>query len=157
MIPPRLDVFDEKVSGLLLAWGIPYCWGAGTPAHGGAEWPPEPLPRGLAGGRGFDCSGFAQAALVRLGLLDPKAPDRTAASLWQLATPVDETEARLGDLAFYGPGGRISHVVVCLGFGATLGANGGGPGTNGDSPKAFVQLQPIRYRVDFRGVRRILA
>lgn len=152
----KLDVLDERVTELLLAWGIPYCWGAGTPVHGGGEWPPYPLPRGINGGRGFDCSGFAQAALVRLGLLDAKAPDRTAAALWDLAKPVDETEARLGDLAFYGPGGRISHVTVCLGFGATLGANGGGSTTNGDSARAFVQLQPIRFRADFRGIRRLV-
>jgi len=147
---------DQRVSELLLAWGSPYSWGAGTPRDGGGTWPPSPLPKGLNGGRGFDCSGFAQAALVRLGILDKNAPDRTAASLWSVAAPVDETEARLGDLAFYGSGGRITHVTVCLGHGVCIGANGGGAATNGDNAKAFVQLQPLRYRNDLRGVRRIV-
>lgn len=152
----KLDVLDERVTEILLGWGIPYCWGAGSPKDGGGDWPPNPLPKGVDGGRGFDCSGFAQAALVRLGMLDAKAPDRAAATLWDLCKPVDETEARLGDLAFYGPGARITHVTVCLGFGTTIGANGGGSSTKGDNPKAFVQLQPIRYRADFRGVRRLV-
>lgn len=152
----KLDVMDQRVSELLLAWGIPYSWGAGTPKDGGGAWPPDPLPKGLGGGRGFDCSGFAQAALVRLGLLSRQAQDRTAAALWDTATPIDESEARLGDLAFYGSNGRISHVAVCLGHGVIMGANGGGSTTNGDNLKAFVQIQPIRYRSDLRGIRRLV-
>lgn len=71
------------------------------------------------------------------------------------ATIYGNAAAQLGDLAFYGGHARISHVTVCLGGGVTIGANGGNSMTNGDDPRAFVQLQPIRYRADFRGVRRL--
>lgn len=151
----RLAVNDARLLDLLGAWGIPYSYGAGTPLDGAHEWPPEPLPKGIGGGRGFDCSGFVQAALVHLGLLPATAPDRAAATLYQVSSPVTEAE-RLGDMAFYGVG-RISHVMLCLGDGAVLGACGGTPSTNGTDRAAYVQVKPLRYRSDFRGVRRLAA
>lgn len=147
----KLDVLDDRVLWLLEAYGVPYSWGAGTPTHDG--WPIG--VKGLKGGVGYDCSGFAQAALVRLGLLKAGTPDRSAAGLWEAGTPIDTDAAQLGDLAFYGGHARITHVTVCLGGGVCIGANGGNSMTNGDDPRAFVQLQPIRYRADFRGVRRL--
>jgi cell wall-associated NlpC family hydrolase len=151
----KLDLDDPKVVLLLRAWGTPYSWGAGqardvVTLHGAA-----PPPKGLKGGRGWDCSGFAQAALALLGLLDPKAIDHTAASLWSITKPILLADARLGDLAFYGANGHITHVMVCLGDGACLGASGGGSATNGDNPRAFVDAKPIGYRSDLRGVRRL--
>lgn len=145
-----LDVLDDRVLEVLKAWGTPYSWGAGKPTSEG--WPDG--VKGLFGGVGYDCSGFAQAALVRLRLLKEGDPDRTAAALFDLGEPVRLEDARLGDLAFYGAY-RISHVTVCLGGGVAIGASGGTSKTNADDPKAFVQLQPITYRIDFRGVRRL--
>lgn len=147
----KLDVLDDRVGHLMEAWGTPYSWGAGTPTLNG--WPLG--VKGLRGGIGYDCSGFAQAALVRLGMLKAGTPDRSAAGLWDAGKPVETDDAQLGDLAFYGSHARITHVTVCLGGGVTIGANGGNSMTNGDDPRAFVQLQPIRYRADFRGVRRL--
>lgn len=129
----RLPVEDHRVVRLLEAWGVPYYWGGDSRK----AWPPKPV----------DCSGFAQAALVELGTLHPSQPDRTAEGLRQVCDVVDESSADVGDLAFYGRG-KATHVVVCLGGGATIGANGGGRNTKGDDPRAFVQLQPIRYRAD---------
>lgn len=147
----KLDVLDDRVCHLMEAWGTPYSWGTGTPTHDG--WPIG--VKGLKGGIGYDCSGFAQAALVRLGMLKAGTPDRSAAGLWDAGKPIETDAAQLGDLAFYGGHARITHVTVCLGGGVTIGANGGNSMTNGDDPRAFVQLQPIRYRADFRGVRRL--
>ena len=142
----KLDVLDDRVLWLLEAWGTPYSWGAGKPSLDG--W-----PLGVKGG-GNDCSGFAQAALVRLGLLKAGTQDRTAAALYDASDSIEIEDATVGDLAFYGQG-RISHVTVCLGGGVCIGANGGVSKTNADNPCAFVQVQPITYRVDFRGARRL--
>ena len=64
--------------------------------------------------------------------------------------------APLGDLAFYGTTSGTTHVMLCLGDGVVYGARGGGSRTNGDDPRAFVQLEPIRYRPDLRSVGRLL-
>lgn len=151
----KIDVLDERVIQLLQACGIPYSWGAGTPRDGAGPWPPVTLPVGINGGRGFDCSGFVQAALVHLGRLAPTAGDRTAAALFLAGTEIPQDQAQLGDLAFYGTP-HVNHVMLCIGFEFTLGAVGGGSHTNGDAPhEACVQPRPMRYRKDFRGVRRI--
>lgn len=153
---PRLDLYDERVLDLLSAWGTPYSFGAGRPSDGVSSWPPADPPAGIGGGLGWDCSGFAQAALVRLGFLSPSAGDRSAAALFLDGVSVPVEDARLGDLAFYGSGG-ISHVMVCLGRGVVIGASGGTSKTNGSTPSAFVDIKPrIAYRSDFRGVRRFL-
>jgi len=152
----KLDILDERIVDLLRAFGLPYAFGGGTPKDGAGAWPPDPLPVGHGGGRGLDCSGFAQAALVHLGMLPATAPDRTAASLWHIAKPVPIEDARLGDLAFYGQPSHVRHVTLCLGGGVCMGANGGGAKTYGDNPAAFVKLDRIKYRSDFIGVRRMV-
>lgn len=151
----KLDVLDERIVDLLRAFGIPYAFGAGAPKDGAGEWPPNPLPVGHGGGRGLDCSGLVQAALVHLGRLPATAPDRTAATLFDLCKPVQTEMAQLGDLAFYGQPGRVRHVTLCLGGGVVMGANGGGSLTYGNNPSAFVKLDRIAYRSDFLGVRRL--
>jgi len=154
----RLDIRDERIQELLQAWGTPYSWAAGKPADGSRPewWLGVPGERGAIG---FDCSGFAQVALVRLSLLSPTAGDRATAGLWQASTTIPEAEARLGDLAFYGPGsGRPGHVMLCLGGGAVLGATGGTNRTHGADPKAFVSLERLRYwPAAFLEVRRLKA
>lgn len=150
----RLRLDDPRVIDLLALVGIPYAFGAGEPKHGAGAWPPDPLPVGHGGGRGFDCSGLAQAALVRLGKLSPEAPDRTAATLYGLSKPIAPEDALIGDLAFYGQTANVRHVTVCLGGGLCLGANGGGAKTYGDNPAAFVKVDRVKYRADFLGCRR---
>ena len=152
----RLDLHDDRIQDLLACLLIPYSYGAGEPKHGAGAWPPDPLPEGISHGRGLDCSGFAQAALVHLGLLVPSSPDRTADNLFRISTHVPEGMAQLGDLAFYGSPAHVSHVMVVLGNGAVIGACGGTSKTNGDDPKAAVQVQNLHYRNDLISVGRII-
>jgi hypothetical protein len=110
---------------------------------------------GIGKGIGYDCSGLAQVCLVKLGMLSPKAIDRTAQSLFNLCTPITIKEAKLGDLVFYGTGPkRVTHVVVYLGNGFALGANGGTSKTNADNPKAYVKIDRYNYRSDIVGIGR---
>jgi cell wall-associated NlpC family hydrolase len=150
----RLALDDPRVLELLAAWGVPYSWGAGTPRHGTTDWPDG--AHGIAGGVGWDCSGFAQAALVRLGILSPMSPDRTAAALFNLCAPVIPGGERIGDLAFYGIG-RISHVMVVIGPEVVFGACGGGSKTNADDPRAFVRIERLMYRADLVGIKRLVS
>lgn len=141
---------------LLSALGIPYSYGAGSPAT-----PFGQMATGIKGGRGLDCSGFAQSALVALGRLPSSAPDRSAAALADLAAPVAIGAQRAGDLAFYGSG-RVSHVMVVLtdadaaGVSEVIGASGGRPSTNGDDPNARIKSYTShKYRRDFVAFGRI--
>jgi len=148
----RLPTGDERFYDLLAAWGVPYSWGAGGP--GTADAWPNGTP-GVKGGVGFDCSGFVEAALVRLGLMPHDALRRSAAMLWDAATSVPAGAEQLGDLAFYGPLGRASHVMLVVGPGVVLGARGGDQTTNGDNARAFVQLEPLMYWSAYLGCRRL--
>jgi cell wall-associated NlpC family hydrolase len=135
---------DPKAVDLLAAWGAPYCWGGGNPA---TPW--------LQFGAGLDCSGFAQVALVRLGLLSASKPDRTSAALASACVKVSaEQDQRLGDLAFYGRG-SITHVMVVITPGVVIGAHGGGSQTTGNDPRAHVGIEPLLYRTDLAFVGRL--
>jgi len=143
---PHLDAFEPQVADLLCALGARYAWGAGTLEDAEGRWPGGP----------FDCSGFAQAALLRLGQVRPDAwHDKSAHGLANACDPIALADAQLGDLAFYGRGGRVTHVTVVLGSGVCIGANGGGSATHGDTPSACVQVRPIVYRNDFITIGRI--
>ena len=144
--------WTDSRSVLIEALGVPYSYGAGTPA---SPWPGGAA--GLAGGVGWDCSGYAQAGLVQLGLLSSGAVDRTAQSLADRASGVSSGDEREGDLAFYGASwSKVSHVMLCLGNGQVIGASGGGRATNGDDVGAYVKIfNTPEYRSDFLGVRRL--
>jgi cell wall-associated NlpC family hydrolase len=120
---------DPKALDILGAWGIRYVYGAGEPL---TPW----------GADGYDCSGFVQGALVRLGILSVMAPDRRAYTLAMCSDPVPEGEEKLGDMAFYGA--PVSHVMLVLGKGIVLGARGGDSTTHGDNPKAYVDLKRVK-------------
>lgn len=151
----RLDLTRAAVLDLLSAWGAPYSWGAGCPYDGWASWPGG-VP-GANKGVGWDCSGFAQAALVRLRKLPETAIDRTAQRLYGITRPLESDETpEIGDLCFYGRGGTsVKHVMVVMGDDVCIGACGGTKATNGDDDRAYVQLQNFRYRRDFLSVRRL--
>jgi murein DD-endopeptidase len=149
-----LPLDDPRFIDLLAAWGASYSWGSGTPGNAEASWPNG--AKGIKGGVGWDCSGFAQAALVRLGMLSVRAPDCSAATLYGFGKHVAPGEEQMGDLAFYGPHGKVQHVMVVVGTGIVLGARGGGSTTNADDARAFVQLEPLKYWPSaFLGVRRL--
>lgn len=130
---------DPRVVELLSTIGTPYFWGKGDPK---TPWPAA----------AYDCSGFAQGALVYLGLLKPTEPDRNAAGLGNISDPVTDAP-RLGDLALYGK--PVSHVMVVLDKDWVIGATGGGSKTHGDNPEACVQLRRLRYRNDLTVVCRL--
>src|SRR3990167_7757929 len=98
---------NPKVIEVLRAVGTPYVWGAGRPIDGNYEawWKgtnSKLAPTHRAHAVGFDCSGFVQAALVRVGLLDPQTEDRTAQQLYDSAPHVINGGEQAFALAFYG-------------------------------------------------------
>ena len=139
----RIDYYNPRVQTLLAAIGTPYAWGSGDLVN--ASW--------LAGS--YDCSGFAQAALLELGLVEPGSwTDKTAHDLARVCDPINIGHEEPGDLGFYGAK-KITHVMVCLGNGMAIGANGGTSKTHGDDPKACVQVRPVNYRRDLMVIGRI--
>lgn len=151
----KLPSNDERFLELLPSWGTPYSYGAGSPADAHAGWPDG--VKGNGGGKGYDCSGYVQAALVHFGMLSETAPDRSAAALYAAGSPIPAGGELFGDLAFYGAGYRVSHVMLVVGPGVVMGSRGGGEGTNGNDPRAFVQIEPLHYWSLFMGVRRLPA
>jgi cell wall-associated NlpC family hydrolase len=138
--------FDRRVQDLMSLIGVPYFWGRGKPA---TPWPPTD---------GLDCSGAAQVILVHLGMLLVDQPDRNALGLANACDPVLATDpVHLGDLAFYGVHGAVTHVMVCLDDEWCLGATGGDSSTFGQDPTAYVTLKRIHYRRDFIVIGRIKA
>lgn len=146
----REDVEPSDDTRGLPAWlaesiGEPYSWGGGSPA---SPWPDN-------AGKGWDCSGYVQAALVQLGLMDEDESDRTAQGLYDITADISSPE--LGDLAFYGTRpDNITHVMLCVGDGRVIGASGGTSSTHGDDPNARVKVFSSHlYRSDFIGYGRL--
>jgi cell wall-associated NlpC family hydrolase len=121
--------------------GTPYIWG-GSRAY-----------------MGFDCSGFVIFLLRPFGIL-PEAGDWTAQNLSRM---FEETVApEPGDLAFFGANPEsVTHVMVYLGAGQTIGAAGGGHACTtvaiAKGLDARVKTEPVAYRKDLIGYRNIFA
>lgn len=148
----KLDVKDERILELLQAWGVPYSYGAGKPSDGlKDDW--FLGVKGIRGGIGYDCFGFVQVALVRLGKLSPQAQDLSVAGGWDRSELVKDLP-QLGDIAFYGKTSP-THAMLCLGNGVVMGATGGYPGTNGDLSTAYVSLERLTYWSQLLCVRRL--
>src|SRR5262249_37767352 len=77
--------------------GAPYEWGGMTE-------------------RGIDCSGLVHMAYRRTGRLVPRHAHQQEAA----ATPIDESEARPGDLVCFGEPGVAHHIAFWLGDGRIL-------------------------------------
>lgn len=108
--------------------GAPYVWGGNSPSSG------------------FDCSGFVEWLLKRLGLVAPSF-SVTADDLYRKHTrPIPASEVKAGDLAFYGTPDRVHHVMLVVGDGKNLvGASGGDRSTT--SPAiAAQQGAAVKYR-----------
>ena len=103
--------------------GAPYEWGGMTE-------------------RGIDCSGLVHMAYRRLGRIVPRDADQQEAA----AEPVDEADARPGDLVCFGEPGQAHHIAFWLGDGRILHATGR-EGVNAvvDEPLANVDARPIRF------------
>lgn len=84
--------------------GIPYVYGGASPAQG------------------FDCSGFTSYAFRQAGKTIP----RTSAAQAAAADRISSSQLRPGDLVFYHPYGRVSHVAIYAGNGMVWEAPGTG-------------------------------
>ena len=121
--------------------GRPYIWGAD-------------------GLDAFDCSGFAQVALGRLGL-DPPG-DQTANGLYKhFSDPVRGTPVNTADcgcLVFYGKPARVGHVGVCIDATNMIEAGGGDSETTtvemARRQDAKVRIRPIVRRSDIVAIIR---
>jgi peptidoglycan DL-endopeptidase RipB len=93
--------------------GVPYSWG------GGALNGPSAGVDYDAGKIGYDCSGFTRYAFAGVGLQIPKY----SGDQYNSGRPIAPSQAKRGDLIFYGPGGS-QHVAIFLGGGKMLEASG---------------------------------
>jgi peptidoglycan DL-endopeptidase RipB len=93
--------------------GVPYSWGGGTLTG------PGPGVDEDAGKIGFDCSGLTRYAYAGVGVQIPKY----SGDQYNTGRAIAPSEAKRGDLIFYGPGGS-QHVTIYLGGGRMLEASG---------------------------------
>jgi cell wall-associated NlpC family hydrolase len=92
--------------------GVPYSWGGGS-----LTGPTAGVDDG-ANTVGFDCSGLMRYAFAGVGVLLP----RFSGDQYNAGRHVPPSEAKRGDLIFYGPGGS-QHVTMYLGNGQMLEAS----------------------------------
>lgn len=104
--------------------GVPYSWG------GGAVNGPSAGVEEDAGKVGYDCSGFTRYAFAGVGVLLPKY----SGDQYSAGRHVSPSQAKRGDLIFYGPGGT-QHVAMYLGNGQMLEAS---------SAAGQVTVSPVR-------------
>ena len=89
--------------------GIPYSWGGGS-----LTGPSRGVDQG-AGTVGFDCSGLTRFAFAGVGVLLP----RWSGDQYDAGRKVPPSQAKRGDLLFWGPGGS-QHEAIYLGGGQML-------------------------------------
>ena len=104
--------------------GVPYSWG------GGAINGPSAGVDQDAGKVGYDCSGFTRYAFAGVGVQIPKY----SGDQYTAGRHVAPSQAKRGDLIFYGPGGT-QHVAIYLGNGQMLEAS---------SAAGQVTVSPVR-------------
>jgi peptidoglycan DL-endopeptidase RipB len=115
--------------------GVPYSWGGGTPSG------PSAGVDGDEGIIGYDCSGFTRYAFAGVGVLIPKY----SGDQYNTGRKVPQSQAKRGDLLFWGPGGS-QHVAIYLGGGKMLEASGSA-GKVTVSPLRTAGLQPYLARM----------
>jgi cell wall-associated NlpC family hydrolase len=93
--------------------GVPYSWGGGS-----LNGPSEGVDYDT-GKIGYDCSGFTRYAFAGVGVQIPKY----SGDQYNAGRPIPPSQAKRGDLIFYGPGGS-QHVTIFLGNGKMLEASG---------------------------------
>jgi gamma-D-glutamyl-L-lysine dipeptidyl-peptidase len=115
--------YDDLIEAGRSYLGAPYEWGGMTD-------------------RGIDCSGLVHMAYRRTGRLVPRDAHQQEAA----ATPIDESEARPGDLVCFGEPGQADHIAFWLGDGRILHATGrDGVDAVVEEPLANVDEQRIRF------------
>ena len=89
--------------------GVPYSWGGG-----GLTGPSRGVDRGAAT-VGFDCSGLTRFAFAGVGVLLP----RWSGDQYNAGRKISPSQAKRGDLLFWGPGGS-QHEALYLGGGQMI-------------------------------------
>lgn len=89
--------------------GVPYSWGGG-----GLTGPSRGVDRG-ATTVGFDCSGLTRFAFAGVGVLLP----RWSGDQYNAGRKISPSQAKRGDLLFWGPGGS-QHEAIYLGGGQMI-------------------------------------
>lgn len=102
--------------------GNPYVWG-GTSLTNGA-----------------DCSGFVLSIYKKYGISLPHYSGSQA----NCGTTINVSEAKPGDLIFYGKGSTINHVAIYIGGGQVIHAS---------SPKTGIRISNVSYRTPLKAVR----
>jgi cell wall-associated NlpC family hydrolase len=115
--------------------GVPYSWG------GGALNGPSAGVDSDAGKIGYDCSGFTRYAFAGVGVQIPKY----SGDQYNAGRKVPQSQAKRGDLLFWGPGGS-QHVAIFLGGGKMLEAAGSAEKVT-VSPVRTAGLQPYLVRI----------
>jgi cell wall-associated NlpC family hydrolase len=115
--------------------GVPYSWGGGT-----LNGPSKGVDSG-AGTVGFDCSGLVRYSFAGVGVLIP----RFSGDQYNAGRHIPPSQAKRGDLIFYGPGGS-QHVTMYLGNGQMLEASGSA-GKVTVSPVRKAGMTPMLTRI----------
>jgi uncharacterized protein YgiM (DUF1202 family) len=102
--------------------GNPYVWG------------------GTSLTNGTDCSGFVLSILAKYGVSLP----RTSSAQSSSGSAVDLGDVLPGDLVFYGSGGSVSHVAMCIGGGQVIHASTRATG---------IKISNMYYRTPIRARR----
>lgn len=89
---------------------------------------------------GIDCSGFVQQIFRMYGYSLP----RTSRSQASCGTSISASSAKAGDLVFYGKGGVINHVAICMGNGQIIHAS---------NPRDGIKISNMFYRTPAKVVR----
>jgi len=82
---------------------------------------------------GTDCSGFSMRVFERFGYGLPRTSGSQAAS----TRSISSSDARPGDLFFYGSGGRVNHVAIYIGSGMVIHAS---------NPSSGIKISNAYYR-----------
>lgn len=118
-------VSDVRVSLVQYATqfvGNPYVWG------------------GTSLTRGADCSGFVLSVFANYGISLPHSSRAQA----NCGARISASEAKPGDLFFYGNGSSINHVAIYIGNGQVVHAS---------SPKSGIKISGAYYRTPVKVVR----
>ena len=91
--------------------------------------------------KGTDCSGFTMRVYQNFGISLP----HSSAAQSNMGTRINASEAKPGDLFFYGSSsGRINHVALYI---------GGGQVVHASSPKTGIKINSAYYRSPVKVVR----